>query len=120
MADSLSIGLAPPPSQGAPILPPRNKLPAPPRFGKSLSKRQLETATHICLDCGFIYFKKQPFAELDGGYVCPQCSAPKSRFAEFDKETGLPKGGFNTPLISAISGLLAAAAIGYFTYLGLS
>ena len=47
-------------NKGAPILPPRNKLPAPPRFGKSLSKRQLETATHICLDCGFIYFKKQP------------------------------------------------------------
>ena len=158
-------------NKGAPILPPRNKLPAPPRFGKSLSKRQLETATHICLDCGFIYFKKQPFAELDGGYQCPQCAAPKvrgalaarpaarprpratpvrckpsvfaclhprgaqltlpnlprrshhacqSRFAEFDKETGLPKGGFNTPLVSAISGLLAAGAIAYFTYLGLS
>jgi len=64
--------------------------------------------------------EQTPFAELDGGWVCPQCSAPKGRFADFDKETGLPKGGFTTPLISTISGLLAAGAIAYFTYLGLS
>ena len=28
---------------------------APPRFGKSLTPTQREQATHICLDCGYVY-----------------------------------------------------------------
>lgn len=31
------------------------KKPAPPRFGCKLTARQLELATHICVDCGYIY-----------------------------------------------------------------
>jgi hypothetical protein len=31
------------------------KKPAPPRFGRKLTARQLELATHICVDCGYIY-----------------------------------------------------------------
>ena len=34
------------------------KKPAPKRFGKKLSAAQLALATHICLDCGFIYTGK--------------------------------------------------------------
>ena len=34
-----------------------NKRPMPPRFGKKLSPKQLELASHICLDCGYIYSK---------------------------------------------------------------
>ena len=40
------------------------KKPTPPRFGRKLTAQQRERATHICLDCGYIY--------------CDQC-APTSR-----------------------------------------
>ncbi|KAJ6795754.1 uncharacterized protein M6B38_160755 [Iris pallida] len=49
------------------------KRPAPPRFGRSLTEAQkartstfcqnLARATHICLDCGFIYTLQKPFDE---------------------------------------------------------
>ena len=67
--------------------------PSPPRFGRKLTAAQKARATHICLDCGFIYFQAQPFEELPGSYECPQCAAPKSRFAAYDAETGKTKGG---------------------------
>ena len=31
------------------------KKPAPPRFGRKLTAKQKELATHICVDCGWIY-----------------------------------------------------------------
>jgi hypothetical protein len=31
------------------------KKPAPPRFGRKLTSKQLELATHICVDCGYVY-----------------------------------------------------------------
>ncbi len=42
---------------------------------------------------GFIYFQAAPFDELPGSYECPQCAAPKGRFAGYDPETGKTKGG---------------------------
>ena len=38
------------------------KKPTPPRFGRKLTAQQRERATHICLDCGYIY--------------CDQCALP--------------------------------------------
>lgn len=38
------------------------KKPTPPRFGRKLTAQQRERATHICLDCGYIY--------------CDQCDHP--------------------------------------------
>ena len=38
------------------------KKPTPPRFGRKLTAQQRERATHICLDCGYIY--------------CDQCDPP--------------------------------------------
>ncbi|CAG9467492.1 unnamed protein product [Pedinophyceae sp. YPF-701] len=61
---------------------------APKRFGRKLTASQKELATHICIDCGYIYCDKTPFDELDLDYRCPQCLAPKRRFAGFDPETG--------------------------------
>jgi len=29
--------------------------PTPPRFGRKLTSAQRDRATHICLDCGYIY-----------------------------------------------------------------
>ena len=34
------------------------KKPTPPRFGRKLTASQKEFATHICLDCGYIYSNK--------------------------------------------------------------
>ena len=53
------------------------KKPAPKRFGRKLSAAQAALATHICLDCGFVYTSKIPFETLPGTYECPQCGAPK-------------------------------------------
>ncbi|XP_047325619.1 uncharacterized protein LOC124929331 [Impatiens glandulifera] len=81
------------------------KRPAPPRFGTKLTDAQKARATHICLDCGYIYTLQKPFDEQADGYVCPQCLAPKKRFAEYDVKTGRAIGG-SLPPISVIIGLL--------------
>jgi hypothetical protein len=33
-----------------------NKRPIPPKFGRKLSEKQKEAASHICIDCGWIYY----------------------------------------------------------------
>ena len=46
-----------------------NKRPMPPRFGKKLSPKQMELASHICLDCGYIYSKPYvPSRQLGAGH----------------------------------------------------
>lgn len=39
------------------------KRPAPPTFGRKLTEAQKARATHICLDCGYIYTLSKPFEE---------------------------------------------------------
>ncbi|KAI4378111.1 hypothetical protein MLD38_015639 [Melastoma candidum] len=85
------------------------KRPAPPRFGTKLTEAQKARATHICLDCGYIYTLQKPFDEQTDGYTCPQCRAPKKRFAEYDVNSGKPIGG-GLPPIGVIVGLLAGVA----------
>ncbi|KAG9155749.1 hypothetical protein Leryth_004015 [Lithospermum erythrorhizon] len=63
-------------------------------------------ATHICLDCGFIYTLQKPFEEQPDDYVCPQCIAPKKRFARYDVNTGKAIGG-GLPPVGVIIGLIA-------------
>jgi len=62
--------------------------PAPKRFGRGLTAAQKERATHICIDCGYIYCDATPFDEVSANYKCPQCNAPKRRFSRFDVNTG--------------------------------
>lgn len=85
------------------------KRPAPPRFGRKLSEAQKARATHICLDCGFIYTLSKPFEEQPDSYICPQCNAPKKRFAGYDATTGKTIGG-GLPPIGVIIGLIAGIA----------
>ena len=54
------------------------KRPAPPRFGKKLSAAQKERATHICVDCGYVYTLPTPFVEQGKEYVCPSAT-PRAR-----------------------------------------
>ncbi|KNA05402.1 hypothetical protein SOVF_190720 [Spinacia oleracea] len=95
------------------------KRPAPPRFGRKLSEAQKARATHICLDCGFIYTLSKPFEEQPDDYACPQCIAPKKRFARYDVNTGKAIGG-GLPPIGVIIGLVAGlGAVGALLVYGL-
>eukprot|EP00963_Diacronema_lutheri_P011554 scaffold1401_cov330-Pavlova_lutheri.AAC.142 len=95
------------------------KRPAPKRFGRKLSAVQKKRATHICLDCGYIYALPVPFEEQGPGYVCPQCQAPSKRFAEYDAENDRIIGGNATPLAATAAGLVGAVVLGALLYLGL-
>ncbi|GMP25188.1 hypothetical protein CsSME_00002170 [Camellia sinensis var. sinensis] len=76
-------------------------------------------ATHICLDCGFIYTLQKPFEEQPDDYVCPQCRAPKKRFAGYDVNTGKAIGG-GLPPIGVVIGLVAGVgAVGALLVYGL-
>lgn len=46
------------------------KKPAPSRFGRKLTAAQKERATHICVDCGYIYCDPIAFEEVDPDYRC--------------------------------------------------
>lgn len=95
------------------------KRPAPPRFGRKLTEAQKARATHICLDCGFIYTLQKSFDEQPEAYVCPQCRAPKKRFARYDVNTGRAVGG-GLPPIGVIIGLVAGiGAVGALLVYGL-
>lgn len=97
-----------------------NAKPAPARFGRKLTAAQKARATHLCIDCGYIYCEELPFGELGSDYRCPQCNAPTRRFAKFNAETGKISGGGGLDagtLATVIGGLLG---VGVLTYLGLS
>ncbi len=64
------------------------KKPAPARFGRKLTAAQQALATHICVDCGWIYCDATPFEETPQNYRCPQCNAPKRRFVTYDADSG--------------------------------
>jgi len=80
--------------------------PSPPRFGRKLTAAQKARATHICLDCGYVYFLPTGFTDQPSTYECPQCNAPKSRFAEYDAETGKTKGGGGVPALVSTIGIV--------------
>ncbi|XP_009621636.1 uncharacterized protein LOC107801289 [Nicotiana tabacum] len=82
------------------------KRPAPPQFGRKLTDAQKARATHICLDCGYIYTLPKSFDDQPEDYACPQCRAPKKRFAKYDVNTGRAIGG-GLPPIGVIIGLIA-------------
>ena len=93
-----------------------NKKPAPPRFGRTLNSKQKERATHICVDCGYIYCDPTPFEDLDPDYRCPQCRAPKKRFARYDAESGKQVGGVSGTvgtIATVVGGLIGVGILGY-------
>ncbi|CAL6402571.1 unnamed protein product [Bathycoccus prasinos] len=66
-------------------------------------------------DCGFVYALPTPFADQDKEYSCPQCSAPRSRFAKYDPETGRAVGGgLSTPLVTTAATVVGLAGIAYY------
>lgn len=95
------------------------KRPAPSRFGRKLTEAQKARATHICLDCGYIYTLSKPFDEQPEAFKCPQCAAPKKRFAPYDAETGRALGGNAAPITVILGVLIGAAAVGALVFYGL-
>lgn len=95
------------------------KKPAPLRFGRKLTATQKARASHICIDCGYIYCDELPFEELPSGYQCPQCRAPTRRFAKFDVNTGKSSGGAGLDagtLATVIGGLIGVAFLAYLGF----
>jgi len=97
-----------------------NKKPAPQRFGRKLNAAQKALATHICVDCGYIYCAPAPFEALAADYRCPQCNAPRKRFARYDAETGKVKGGSPDALATNATVVGGLIGVGILAYLGLT
>ncbi len=53
--------------------------------------KALGKQTHICTACGYIYSEEKPFDSLPEDYVCPSCSAPKSKFEKMKTDDAAPK-----------------------------
>lgn len=91
------------------------KKPAPPRFGRKLTSGQMALASHICVDCGYIYCEEEAFDEIPSNYRCPQCNAPKRRFVVYDAGTGKTSGiaegtiGTIATLIGGLGGIAVLA-----------
>lgn len=51
-----------------------------------------DSASYICVDCGYIYDQREPWSEVPKEYACPACYSPKRRFKKFKGEVrGRPK-----------------------------
>ncbi|KAH7571456.1 hypothetical protein JRO89_XS04G0056300 [Xanthoceras sorbifolium] len=81
------------------------KRPAPPRFGRKLTEAQ--KASILSASIGLL--EPLTYALTPETYACPQCKAPKKRFAAYDVSTGKPIGG-GLPPIGVIIGLVAGVA----------
>mmetsp|Transcript_32874 Transcript_32874/g.72602 ORF Transcript_32874/g.72602 Transcript_32874/m.72602 type:complete len:238 (+) Transcript_32874:65-778(+) len=96
------------------------KKPAPPRFGRKLTEGQKALASHICVDCGWVYCETTPFEDTENNYRCPQCNAPKRRFVPYDVDSGKGQGfaeGTLGTIATLVGGLIG---IGILAYLAIS
>jgi rubredoxin len=93
-----------------------SKRPAPPKIGRKLTAAQKARATHVCLDCGWVYALPTAFEEQPKEYRCPQCQATKSRFSRYDVETGRILGSSALPegiLQGVVAGVAVVALLAY-------
>ena len=57
---------------------------------------------------------------MDPAYRCPQCNAPKKRFAKYDAETGKKIGGTSMDLATALTVTVGLAGVAALAVLGFS
>uniref|UniRef100_A0A7S0AH55 Rubredoxin-like domain-containing protein n=1 Tax=Pyrodinium bahamense TaxID=73915 RepID=A0A7S0AH55_9DINO len=73
----------------------------------------------ICADCGYIYNERafgQKFEDLQAGFKCPNCAAPRRRFArKLGDKIGTTLDGGDTPILifSAVA-LVVVLGIAYY------
>ena len=81
---------------------------------KMMSSKQKEVAEKtywegdwVCADCGYIYDADiddpqglgRPFEEMKRGFICPQCSAPRKRYAKaVNGQWGVTNDGGDFPM----------------------
>mmetsp|Transcript_5467 Transcript_5467/g.8251 ORF Transcript_5467/g.8251 Transcript_5467/m.8251 type:complete len:156 (-) Transcript_5467:254-721(-) len=74
----------------------------------------------VCADCGYIYDSDAcggvRFEDQKKGFICPQCSGPRRRFAKkVGDKVGITLDGGDAPiLIGSFLGLLITAIIGFW------
>lgn len=73
----------------------------------------------ICADCGYIYNERafgQKFEDLQAGFKCPNCAAPRRRFArKLGDKIGTTLDGGDTPILLFSAGaLVVVLLIAYF------
>lgn len=67
----------------------------------------------MCADCGYVYDKDidgggKYFEEQGRGFICPQCSAPRKRYAKkVGDEWGVTQDGGDLPIYAFTFGGLA-------------
>ena len=77
----------------------------------------------VCADCGYIYETKNfdyvYFEQQTRGFKCPQCSAPRRRFAKkVGDKVGITNDGGDAPIIAfSLIGGLATLAFGVYAAL---
>ena len=76
----------------------------------------ISTILQVCADCGYIYDRDvdgggEYFENQPKGFVCPQCSAPRKRFAKkVGDKWGVTNDGGDLPIYAfTILGLLFTA-----------
>jgi rubredoxin len=92
------------------------KRPAPPRFGRKLTAKQKELATHICVDCGWVYAEVEDFEDTPASWRCPQCNAPKRRMVKYDADSGKTSGvaeGTLGTIATVVGGILGIGVLAY-------
>lgn len=57
-----------------------------PDVGSGVDQVSTLSAQHV--DPGCLMLSRKPFDDQSQDYRCPQCQAPKKRFAPYDAETG--------------------------------
>jgi len=85
-------------------------------YNRKLTEGQRDRATHICVDCGYVYTDELPFDSTKENYRCPQCLAPKRRFVPYDVRSGQAKGmaeGTIGTAATVIGGLIGIAVLVY-------
>jgi rubredoxin len=77
-------------------------------------------ANRICADCGYVYdkevFEGVYFEKQIKGFKCPQCGAPRRRFAKkVGDKVGITLDGGDTPiLIFSFIGIVGVIAFGFW------
>ncbi|KAJ8907988.1 hypothetical protein NDN08_008089 [Rhodosorus marinus] len=81
-----------------------------------MSEEEFWQGEWVCVDCGYIYGQSEgvPFEELPTNFRCPQCRAPKRRFAKKAGEVVASNADASNTQILLVSllGLFAIVAFG--------